>query len=252
MQPTTQQLQERGLAEIRKLGHQLIIGVDEVGYGCIAGPVTVCAAVAYADWDNVRVKDSKKLERPQHIRLVEEVLVPPVVPFYVIMNYDSGTIDKMGVGRARDELVRLVINTCRTHYPEALAVMDGVVLPANVQNVLCMPKADDLVKAVSAASILAKADRDELMILLADEYPRYAFHTNVGYGTDQHLAALERFGPCPVHRFSCRNIREVAEKFGMNQAASSKPSQNKAPPGKILGWRQPPKGMRVSMSSRKP
>lgn len=252
MQSTTQQLQERGLAEIRKLGHQLIIGVDEVGYGCIAGPVTVCAAVAYADWNHPQVIDSKKLERPQHVRLVKEVLVPPAVAFHVIMNHDSKAIDRMGVTHARDDLVKLAIKACRLVYPDALAVMDGLTFPAGLQNVLCMPKADNLVKAVSAASILAKADRDELMILLADEYPQYGFHTGMGYGTAQHLAALERFGPCPIHRFSYRNIQEVAAKFGMNGAPSSKPSQTETQPGKILGWRQPPHGMRVLTSSRKP
>jgi len=251
MQPTTRQLQERGLAEIRKRGHQLIIGVDEVGYGCIAGPVTVCAAVAYADWNHPQVMDSKKLERPQHVRLVKEVLLPPAVPFHVIMNHSSMVIDYIGVIRARDDLVRKTIEACRVLYPDALAVMDGSSLPSDVQNVICMPKADNLVKAVSAASILAKADRDELMILAADEYKNYGFHTNVGYGTDQHMAGLQRWGPCPIHRFSYRNVQEVAAKFGMNGTASSKPSQTKTQPGKILGWRQPPRGMRVSTSSRK-
>lgn len=252
MQPTTQQLQEYGLAEIRKRGHQLIIGVDEVGYGCIAGPVTVCAAVAYADWNDPRVKDSKKLERVQHLKLVKDVLVPPVVAFYVIMNHASTVVDELGVNKARNDLVRMAVAACRVHYPDALAVMDGAEIPADIQNVLCMPKADHLVKAVSAASILAKADRDELMILLADEYPKYGFHTNVGYGTDQHMAALERFGPCPVHRFSYRNIKEVAAKFGMGPAASSKPSQNQGAPARILGWQRLPKGMRASTSSKKP
>lgn len=251
MQPTTQQLQTAGLAEIRKRGHQLIIGVDEVGYGCIAGPVTVCAAVAYADWNHPRVIDSKKLERPQHIQLVKEVLVPPAVAFHVIMNHESKTIDRMGVTRARDDLVELAIKACRLVYPNALAVMDGLTFPAGLQNVLCMPKADNLVKAVSAASILAKADRDELMILAADDYPNYGFHTNVGYGTDHHMAALERFGPCPLHRFSYRNIKEVAAKFGLTAATSSKTSQTTSAPSRILGWPRQHKGMRVSTSSRR-
>jgi ribonuclease HII len=147
--------------------------------------------------------------------------------------------------------VQKTIEACRVHYPTALAVMDGVLLPPNVKNAICMPKADQLVKAVSAASIFAKCDRDELMILLADEYPHYGFHNNVGYGTPQHKRALQAKGPCPVHRYSIGCVQEAADKFGVGYATTSKSSQNKGAPGKILGWRQPPRGMRVSTSSSK-
>lgn len=249
---TTQDLQQWGLLRVKEQGSGLIIGVDEVGYGCCAGPVTVCAAVASADWDDSRVIDSKKLVREQHLRLVRDVLVPPDVVFHSIRNASNQRIDQVGLSQAQQELVVATIADCRALYPDALVVMDGNVLPVGLKNAVCMPKADSLVKVVSAASILAKCDRDELMILAHEEYPGYSFNTNMGYGTEAHLAALERIGPCPLHRFSYRNIREVAAKFGMNQPASSKPSQSSGPPAKILGWRPLPKGMRVSTSSRKP
>lgn len=248
---STKELQERGLRRIRELGHTLIVGVDEVGYGCCAGPVTVCAAVAYADWNDTRVIDSKKLERYQHIKLVRDVLIPPDVVFHSIRNASSHRIDEVGLSSAQQELVRQTINDCRVHYPDALVVMDGNILPTGLTNAICMPKADNLVRAVSAASILAKCDRDELMILAHEEYPGYSFNTNVGYGTDAHLAALARLGPCPIHRLSYRNVREAAAKLGREVPDSSKPSQNQQAPCKVLQWPRSPRGMRVSTSSNK-
>lgn len=216
-----------------------IIGVDEVGYGCIAGPVAVCAAVVPAGWTDERVRDSKKLDHQERARLVRDVLVPPNVAFSVVLNHTSQVIDQMGVHHARDDLVRKVIELCRAKYPGALVVMDGNELPFRIENMVCLPKADDLVKAVSAASILAKEDRDECMKQLHKEWPVYGFASHKGYGTGQHNSALAKYGPCPIHRFSYRNIQEVARKFGISPLDPSKPSQTTRPAGKLSGWRDP-------------
>lgn len=255
MQFSTAYLQKRGLAEVQKRGSALIIGVDEVGYGCIAGPVMVGAAVTPANWADKRVRDSKKVDATRRARLVREVLVPPTVAFSIVLSHPSNVIDQMGVSVAKKDLMLQVISVCRARFPGALVVLDGNDPPLELSrdpNVVCFPKADDLVKAVSAASILAKEDRDECMRFLHQEFPGYGFKTHVGYGTPEHISALARRGPCPIHRFSYRNVQEVARKFGYTPPGSSKPSPEKNPPAKISGWRRPPKGMHVSTSSSRP
>lgn len=227
------------------------MGVDEVGFGSLAGPVAVGGVVARADWQDPRVRDSKQLDGAVRARLVREVLLPPTVAFSLVLSHDNLAIDRMGVGRARDDLVRQVVDACRAKFPSALVVMDGNQAPPGVKNLVCIPKADQLVKAVSAASILAKEDRDECMRLLHEEWPAYNFENNVGYGTEAHLSALNRFGPCPIHRFSYKIVREVVERLGMKPPSTTGGSQTSRTPGKISGWRQPPKGMRVSTSSSK-
>lgn len=233
------------------LPEHLIIGVDEVGYGSIAGPVFVGAAVVRQGWKDARIKDSKKLDHQQRKRLVRDVLIPPNLLFSIVLGHSSETIDKMGVHHARDDLVKQVVEACRAQYPRALVVMDGNELPFELPNMVCMPKADDLVLAVSAASILAKEDRDDCMRLLHEEYPKYGFKNHMGYGTGEHNSALAKFGPCPIHRFSYRNVQEVARKFGTRPGATSKPSPDGAATAKISGWRPPPRGMYVSTSSNK-
>lgn len=233
------------------LPEHLIIGVDEVGYGCIAGPVFVGAAVVRQGWKDPRIKDSKQLDHQQRARLVRDVLVPPNLVFSIVLGHTSTTIDEMGVHNARDDLVKQVVMRCRELYPHALVVMDGNELPFNLPNMVCTPKADALVTAVSAASILAKEERDECMRHLHKEWPAYGFSNHMGYGTGQHNSALAKHGPCPIHRFSYRNIQEVAKKFGVKVGATSKPSPNQSAPAKISGWQQPPRGMRVSTSSNK-
>ncbi len=241
MQSSTQELQRVGLARLRELGTSFIIGVDECGYGAWAGPVTVCAAVARADWSHPRVKDSKKMEKREHVLVVRDVLVASVIPTYSIRNHSSFTIDKIGLHVARDQLVLEAVRHVRKEVPDALAVMDGNQLPKGLHNALCFPKADGLVGAVAAASILAKADRDELMRFFHEDYPQYGFDTNAGYRSPKHVAALETLGPTPIHRFSFSNIREYAG--GGSQTAPR--------PATISRWQRPPVGMRASTSSNK-
>lgn len=247
MEPSNEQ--RRALARINSLNGELIIGVDEVGYGCIAGPVAVGAVVASSSWRDNRVRDSKKLDHPQRARLVREVLHPPVVAFSIVLNHTSEIVDQLGVVGARDDLVAQVVKACRKLYPKALVVMDGNQLPPGVEGIVCLPKADDLVKAVSAASILAKEDRDACMKLIHEEWPQYGFKAHVGYGTTQHIQALNKYGPCPIHRFSYKNVQEIARRFGYEPVDSSKPSPSGAAVGKLSKWRQPSNGMRVSTSS---
>jgi ribonuclease HII len=210
---TSAQLQAEGLRKLRDPTLKYIIGVDEVGYGAWAGPVVVCAAIAAVGWSHPEVTDSKDVKEPVRERLVKEILKPPVIRAYSIMEHSNVAVDSMGLAKARDALVLAAVKYCLQKEPTAMVVMDGNQLPRGLPSrSLCFPKADALVPAVSAASILAKVYRDNLMRKLHEEYPWYDFGSNVGYGTGMHEQGIEEHGLCAVHRRSYRNIKQHAAK----------------------------------------
>lgn len=216
---TSLELQQEGLRKLTEQHLDFVIGIDEVGYGAWAGPVVVCAAVAPARWSHPEVRDSKdygndtKVARAVRESLTRNLLIPPIIPYHLILSYSSMEIDEKGLSKARDSLALRAARRCSERYPSAYVVMDGNTRPAGMPDrFICMPKADSLVPAVSAASILAKVYRDELMAVLALEYPGYGFERNSGYGTPQHRAGLVRHGVSLVHRQSYRNIRQFMER----------------------------------------
>lgn len=211
---TSEQLQERGLAYLARGDHEQVIGIDEVGYGAWAGPVVVCAAVVEHGWADSRVRDSKLVAPADRRALVRNVLVPPAVLYSVVVEHSNEVVDRMGVSTARDDLVVKAARQCLRKYPDAVVVMDGNQAPTGLPAVaICMPKADNLVSAVSAASIIAKVYRDNLMQnILAKTHPGYGFEQHVGYGTARHQEALERLGVSPIHRRSYQNIKKLLRK----------------------------------------
>jgi len=216
---TSRQLQEQGLRKLQDQHLDFVIGIDEVGYGAWAGPVVVCAAVAPARWSHPEVRDSKdygsdtRVARATRESLTRNLLIPPIIPYHLILSYSSMEIDEKGLSKARDSLALRAARRCAEKYPQSYVVMDGNTRPAGMPDrFICMPKADSLVPAVSAASILAKVYRDELMEVLALEYPGYDFENNVGYGTPKHQAGLVKHGVSLVHRRSYRNIRQFMER----------------------------------------
>jgi len=210
---TTTQLQERGLQRLQDPSLAFVIGIDEVGYGAWAGPVVVCAAVAPAQWSHPEVKDSKLVSPVNREALTRNLLIPPIIPFHCILSYSNTEIDERGVGKARDSLALRAARRCLEKYPGSIVAMDGNVRPAGMPDkFVCMPKADNLVPAVSAASIIAKVYRDELMRVLALEFPGYDFEHNVGYRSDKHVDGLNTLGVSAVHRQSYSNIRQLLDR----------------------------------------
>lgn len=201
------------LAQVHAGTSEFIIGLDEVGYGAWAGNVTVCAAVVRRGWADSLVRDSKRLSPERRARLVRDVLVPPTVLMHVIISNPSYVIDSLGLVAARDECIADAVEVCLMNYPGSMVVMDGNVIPRGVpRDTICLPKADDLVPAVSAASVIAKESRDAWMKEMHELWPYYGFSSNMGYGTLLHEQGLAQHGACPIHRMSFNPLRKYAQK----------------------------------------
>lgn len=190
--------------------HEFICGSDEVGFGSWAGPLVVCATVVHRDWTAPGVTDSKKLTPAARERAYEKLA--PVVT-YGLVEIPSVHIDHSGMSaaweRAHGEAIQKALNAHRAkgHADRPLVIIDG---SRGMLGARALPKADLLVPAVSAASILAKVHRDRLMQALDKLHPGYGWATNSGYGTPQHQEALGRLGVTEHHRLSYSPMSDYA------------------------------------------
>lgn len=184
----------------------MIVGIDEVGRGCLAGPL-LAAAVEFDDHvDIVGLKDSKKLSKIQREKLVPEI--EALARQFGIGWVWPEEINKIGL----TESVRLAMQRAIDN----LAITDQKIIIDGNYNYLghingsnCLIKADDLVQQVAAASVLAKVARDKYMYDISIKYPGYFFEKNVGYGTKQHMSAIKDLGITPIHRKSFSPIKEL-------------------------------------------
>jgi ribonuclease HII len=175
-----------------------LVGVDEVGRGCLAGPLLVVAARATSELPN-GLKDSKLLSRKQR----EEILNM----LSICCKFGEGwvkcsEIDKYGLSKALKLGSRRALDNLGVGINEGI-ILDGKFnyLPKKYKNSRAVIKADNLVPIVSAASIYAKVTRDRYMFNLAKQYPGYLFENHVGYGTKAHMLALRELGALKyVHR----------------------------------------------------
>ena len=194
---------------LRAVGHARVAGLDEAGRGAWAGPVCAAAAVLPLDQDDLMsvldgVRDSKLLtprRREALLPIIREVSLAVGVGWGAPAEIDVWGIvpaTRLAMGRAvaalEDRVDALLVDYLR---------LPGLDVPQR-----SLPKADALCLSVAAASIIAKVERDRLMIALEEEYPGYGFAQHKGYGTAQHRAALARLGPSPIHRVSWRPMRE--------------------------------------------
>ncbi len=194
----------------------IIIGIDEAGRGCLAGPV-VAAAVILPNPCPIRdLDDSKKLNADDRESLVLDIKIHAAYGVGVVW---QGDIDKINILQATfvamSKAVKgLVVQYVRKHrrMPKSLLHIDGnkiipsVVLSEYWPADLALPRQEALVSGdalaehISAASILAKTFRDNLMQIYHKRWPQYNFAKHKGYGTKEHLNALEMYGPCSLHR----------------------------------------------------
>lgn len=198
----------------------MILGIDEVGRGPYAGPLVISACIL-GDWQNSenaewieKLTDSKKLSAKRREELY--VLIKEKALATATGWVSSAEIDKIGLSEAlRLATRRAVEQIQKTKVPFSEIIIDGTMnflaRTKLEKYVSTLKKGDFLVKEISAASILAKVERDKYMVELDAVYPEYGFGKHVGYGTAAHQKAMEEFGLTPEHRRSFRPVREIAE-----------------------------------------
>lgn len=181
-----------------------IVGIDEVGRGCWAGPLLVVAALAATKLPK-GLADSKSLSKIKRERIYQELLKT--------CRFGEGwvqpeEIDNFGLAQGmRIAVSRALIMLAPSSRTQI--IMDGKVnyCPAEFKNVECLIKADALKPIVSAAGIYAKVKRDKHMADISRFYPNYQFEKHVGYGTASHLQAIKTHGICLLHRKSFKPIK---------------------------------------------
>ena len=198
----------------------MILGIDEVGRGPYAGPLVIGACIL-GDWQNSentewieKLTDSKKLSAKRRDELY--VLIKEKALATATGWVSSAEIDEVGLSEAlRLATRRAVEQIQKTKVPFSEIIIDGTMnflAGTKLEKyVSTLKKGDFLVKEISAASILAKVERDKYMVELDAVYPEYGFGKHVGYGTAAHQKAMEEFGLTPEHRRSFRPVREIAE-----------------------------------------
>lgn len=187
----------------------LIAGVDEAGRGPLAGPV-VAAAVILDELKPIRgLKDSKLLTPATRDRLYDEIRAKALCCSVAEASVEE--IDTLNILHATMLAMRRAVEGLRLKPGKVL--VDGNRLPVLKVAAEAIVKGDAKVKAISAASILAKVHRDRLCLALHEEHPQYGFDGHKGYATAEHLAALKAHGACVHHRRSFAPVREALEGF---------------------------------------
>jgi len=188
--------------QVRENGFRRIAGVDEAGRGPLAGPIVAAAVILEKPLPGL--DDSKKLSAAQRDRTYE-ALVHSDCPIGVAV-VEAADIDRVGIQSANYSAMAKAVAAIE-EAPDFLLV-DGFVISGCSLPQKRLVKGDRRSASIAAASIIAKVTRDRLMDELDKRYPVYGFARHKGYGTSDHLEALQRFGPCPVHRKSFSPITE--------------------------------------------
>ena len=185
--------------------HNIITaGVDEVGRGCLAGPVVAAAVILKENINLKLLKDSKKINFKNRIKIAEHIKLNShyaigVASVEEILNLNILQAALLSMKRAIDKL---------SIKPE-LVLIDGNFAPKGLKNFKTIINGDEKIKSISAASIIAKVFRDQLMIKLSEQFKNYAWDRNFGYGTKAHMDGLKKFGITSHHRKGFKPIHKI-------------------------------------------
>lgn len=195
---------------LREAGFTKVAGADEAGRGALAGPLVAAAVILPGEFDLDGIRDSKLLSSAQRERAYARILAHATS--IAVCRATPQRIDGYGLHRSNLALLRRAVRTLDVQ-PDYVLV-DG--FPPGRIPVPCLSiKKGDLVAAsVAAASIVAKVVRDRSMRRYHRRWPEYGFDHNKGYGTPDHLTALDRLGPTPIHRLSFRGVGQVSLDLG--------------------------------------
>ena len=180
-------------------------GVDEVGRGCLAGPVFAAAVILNNNIDIKDIKDSKKISFKKRILLSEYIKKNSV---YALGSATVKEIDKINILNASLLSMKRALIKLKTK--PYVAYIDGLFAPKNL-SIKCKTfvKGDSKITCIAAASIIAKVSRDLFMIKLAKKYPKYGWNKNFGYGTTNHLQGLKKYGITKHHRKKFKPVHNI-------------------------------------------
>lgn len=186
-----------------------ILGLDEAGRGCWAGPLVVAGCILPQGYKNDEINDSKKLSAKKRERLFDEIIKSAVA--YNIKFISAVDVDKFNPKQASINGMYDVFNSIKP-IPDVVLI-DAEKIPNIKVKTESIIKGDAKSISIAAASILAKVARDRYMTSIAYKFPEYDFDLNKGYGTIKHLKALKKYGAIKnFHRFSYRPIKEINKK----------------------------------------
>jgi len=179
-------------------------GVDEVGRGCLAGPVVSAAVILNDKIDLKSIKDSKKINFQNRLKIAKYIKENSYYSIGIasveeIFNINILQASLLSMKRAVDRLSK----------KPKLILIDGPFAPDGLKNYKTVIKGDEKIKCISAASIIAKTYRDLLMIKLSKKFSHYAWERNFGYGTKTHMEGLEKFGITSHHRKGFKPIHKM-------------------------------------------
>ena len=174
---------------------ELVAGVDEVGRGPLAGPVVTAAVIIDHNFDLLEVNDSKKLSPEKRLQLYPKILSEAVSVGIGVKS--AAVIDQINIYEADRQAMAQAVKALDVK-PDALLV-DAMNVPIDIPQIELI-KGDSKTNSIAAASIVAKVFRDKLMDDYDKIYPQYGFPRNAGYGTKEHVEALKKYGPTPIHR----------------------------------------------------
>ena len=183
---------------------QIIAGVDEVGRGCLAGPVFSAAVILKNNINTKDIKDSKKIPFKKRYEISEHIKQNS---YYSIGIASVEEIFSLNILKASLLSMKRAINKLSIK-PEMILI-DGNFAPEGLKNFKTIINGDEKIKAISAASIIAKVYRDNLMIRLSEKFSNYAWDRNFGYGTRAHLDGLKKFGITTHHRKGFRPVHKI-------------------------------------------
>ena len=180
-----------------------VAGVDEVGRGPLAGPVTACAVILDPKRIPEGLNDSKKLSVARRDALTAQI---KAVADFAVVHAPVEMIDEINILQASLWAMGEALRQVGADH----ALIDGTQMPKGLHfPAETIKKGDGRVLSIAAASILAKTARDQIMVDLAQQHPGYGWETNMGYGTSVHFRALSERGPTPHHRRSFKPIRNI-------------------------------------------
>ena len=189
------------MALLSKFSDYVEAGCDEVGRGCLCGPVVASAVILDPCFESELINDSKKLT--PKLRNELDIFIREKAIDFAITELPPSFIDEHNILNASIQAMHLSLDKLQTR-PEFILVDGNRFKPYPFPPHQCVVKGDSKYFSIACASILAKNYRDNLMMKLHEEYPQYGWNKNMGYPTKIHIEALKKYGPTPYHRRSFR------------------------------------------------